>query len=284
MQHGVKSEQLRALFHGGRQLKYQKNETILRARETPRGVYLIESGVIKIYSLSKRRDEHVHHIFGPGDFFPIVWPFRRSIRLRTRVTGVQRSATHVSVCTSQGAVERFDALLLACHSDHALALLEDPGEAERQVLGAFAYQGNEVLLHTDTRLMPRRQRAWSAWNYLACPEQAELPVSVTYWINRLQPLPFRTPVLVTLNPGLEPRADTLIAEFEYSHPLLDGSVLAAQSGLAQLQGERRTWYAGAWLGHGFHEDGLASAHAVADAIAERESLSARTLLRMRAAA
>jgi CRP-like cAMP-binding protein len=80
MHHGVKSEKLRALFRTGRQLTYQKNETILRARETPRGVYLIESGVIKIYSLSKQRDEHVHHIFGPGDFFPIIWPFRRSIR------------------------------------------------------------------------------------------------------------------------------------------------------------------------------------------------------------
>jgi len=80
MQHGVKSEKLTALFHSGRQLTYQKNETILRARETPRGVYLIESGVIKIYSLSKRRNEHVHHIFGPGDFFPIIWPFRQSIR------------------------------------------------------------------------------------------------------------------------------------------------------------------------------------------------------------
>lgn len=80
MQHGVKSEKLRALFHSGRQLTYQKNETILRARETPRGVYLIESGIIKIYSLSKQGDEHVHHIFGPGDFFPIIWPFRRSIR------------------------------------------------------------------------------------------------------------------------------------------------------------------------------------------------------------
>ena len=130
------------------------------------------------------------------------------------------------------------------------------------------YQPNRVVLHTDVALLPRARRAWSAWNYLAADDAGgQRPVAVSYLINKLQPLPCATPVIVTLNPPIEPDPARVLREFEYSHPLLDGAALAAQAGLAQLQGERHTWYAGAWLGYGFHEDGLASAHAVADGIA-----------------
>ncbi len=193
------------------------------------------------------------------------------VRLATPVRRVRRRANHIEIDSPAARDERFDQVVFACHSDQALALLADGSPMENDLLGRVRYQPNRVLLHTDIRLMPRRRRAWSAWNYLAREAQGELPVSVTYWINRLQPLPFRTPVLVTLNPGVEPRADTLIAEFQYSHPIVKSAAVTAQQHFARLQGERRTWYAGAWLGHGFHEDGLASAHRVANGIAARAS-------------
>ena len=130
------------------------------------------------------------------------------------------------------------------------------------------YQANRVVLHTDTALLPKARRAWSAWNYLACDDPGGTrPVAVSYLINRLQPLPFITPVIVTLNPPFEPERALVLQEFEYRHPVLDEAAVVAQRGLSRLQGERRTWFAGAWLGYGFHEDGLQSAHAVAAGIA-----------------
>ena len=188
------------------------------------------------------------------------------VRLATPVRSVRRRAQAVEIATSHGS-EHFDQVVLACHSDQALVLLADPAPEETALLGRIRYRSNRVLLHTDRRLMPRRRRAWSAWNYLAADGDDERGVAVSYWLNRLQPLPFTTPVFVTLNPPFEPGPETRIAEFEYSHPLVKASAVTAQRRFAPLQGQRRTWFAGAWLGHGFHEDGLASAHAVAEGFA-----------------
>jgi uncharacterized protein len=190
------------------------------------------------------------------------------VRLSTPVRRIRRRRDCVEVSTESLRAERFDQVVLACHSDQALALLADPSREESHLLGSIRCQSNRVLLHTDTRLMPRHRRAWGAWNYLA-PEDTSSgkPVAVSYWLNRLQPLPFRTPLMVTLNPPFEPRTETLIAEFEYAHPMVKGVSETAQQRIAHLQGEQRTWYAGAWMGHGFHEDGLASAHIVAEGIA-----------------
>lgn len=199
------------------------------------------------------------------------------LRLSTPVRRVRRHAGFVEIDSEAAAGERFDEVVLACHSDQALPLLPDASRTEAQLLGSVRYQRNRVLLHTDECLMPRRRRAWAAWNYLAIGDRRDRPVSVSYWLNKLQPLPFRTPVFITLNPPLEPRPGTLIAEFEYSHPLLKAATVTAQQRFAQLQGERRTWYAGAWLGHGFHEDGLASAHTVAQGIAARSSTATAEL-------
>jgi predicted NAD/FAD-binding protein len=162
---------------------------------------------------------------------------------------------------------RYDAVFMACHSDQALRLLADPSRGETALLSSVRYQPNRVVLHTDASLLPSRRRAWSAWNYLtsASPDGTR-PAAVSYLINRLQPLPFRTPVIVTLNPPREPDPAQVLQEFEYSHPVLDGDAVHAQRMFGALQGERHTWYAGAWLGHGFHEDGLKSAHAVAAGI------------------
>jgi uncharacterized protein len=194
------------------------------------------------------------------------------VRLSTPVRRIRRRRDCVEVSSESLRGERFDQVVLACHSEQALALLADPSREESQLLGSIRCQSNRVLLHTDTRLMPRHRRAWAAWNYLA-PDDASSgkPVAVSYWLNRLQPLPFRTPLMVTLNPPFDPQPGTLIAEFEYAHPMVKGVSQTAQQRLAHLQGDRRTWYAGAWMGHGFHEDGLASAHIVAEGIAEEIS-------------
>jgi predicted NAD/FAD-binding protein len=199
------------------------------------------------------------------------------VRLSMPVRKVRRYANHVEIDTPATAGERFDQVVLACHSDQSLALLADASRLETDLLDSVRYQPNRVLLHTDSRLMPRRRRAWSAWNYLASSERGNPPVCVTYWINKLQPLPFDTPVLVTLNPPIEPSPDRLIAEYEYSHPIVKSKAVTAQQQFAHLQGQRRTWYAGAWLGYGFHEDGLASAHLVAQGIAARLMTAAAEL-------
>ena len=195
----------------------------------------------------------------------------RDVRLATPVSAVHRRNGRVEIEFVQLGVayhQTFDAVVLACHSDQALGLLADASTVERELLGEIRYQPNRVLLHTDAALMPRSRRAWSAWNYLAAPDpQRTRPVAVTYWINKLQPLPFRTPVLVTLNPPFDPAPHTILAEFEYSHPLHDRRAVAAQARIASLQGQGNTWFAGAWLGDGFHEDGLKSGYAAAAAIA-----------------
>jgi predicted NAD/FAD-binding protein len=184
-------------------------------------------------------------------------------RLATPVRGVRRVDGGVLV-TSRDGTERFDDVVLASHSDQSLALLADPSDAEAAVLGAIRYQRNRAVLHTDTSLLPTRRSAWAAWNYeraaASAPEQAS--VCLHYWLNRLQPLPFETPVVVSLNPVREPRADRVHAEFDYAHPVFDAAAIRAQQRVADLQGHRGTWFCGAWTRYGFHEDGLMSGQAV----------------------
>lgn len=186
------------------------------------------------------------------------------IRLSTPVTRIQREAGVVSVETPRG-VYRYDQIVFATHSDQTLALLGDEASAdERALLGAVRYQPNRAVLHTDPALLPRSRATWSAWNYLCgTAESGQHAVSVSYLINRLQPLPFSQPVVVSLNPLIEPDRRKLIAEFDYAHPVFDHAAIDAQARLRRLQGHRNTWFCGAWLGYGFHEDGLRSAIEVA---------------------
>ena len=128
------------------------------------------------------------------------------------------------------------------------------------------YQPNPAWLHTDTKLMPRRRKVWSAWNYLAGAASAgQRPVCVSYWLNQLQALPFDTPVMVTLNPHVPPASGTVLDKFDYAHPIMDQATIRSQQQLAHIQGNGGLWYAGAWTGYGFHEDGLKSALRVATA-------------------
>ena len=215
---------------------------------------------------------------GGRDYVDRIAARLSDVRRATPIRRIRRCGNHVEVDTPVSTAERFDEVVMACHSDQALALLTDASREEASLLGSVRFQTNSVALHTDTRLMPKCRRAWSAWNHLSVDDAAgERPVAVSYWLNELQRLPFKTPLLCTLNPPFPPRGETLIAEFEYSHPLVKSAVVTAQQKFAHLQGRRHTWYAGAWLGYGFHEDGLASAHVVAQGIAASSKIVAAEL-------
>ncbi len=189
------------------------------------------------------------------------------VRIGEPVVSVTRTGGKVQVASRHGRA-LYDEVVLASHSDQSLRLLEDADTDERSVLAAVRYQPNRALLHTDTDLMPANRKVWSAWNYLSDGGRHDTPaaVSVTYLINKLQPLPFDTPVLVSLNPLLPPREEKTIAEFEYMHPIFDARAVDAQRRLPTVQGKRGVWFAGAWTGYGFHEDGLKSGLAVAGAL------------------
>jgi uncharacterized protein len=193
----------------------------------------------------------------------LIEPFRKNIRLSTPVVAVIRDAVGVEVVETGGEKSRFDHVVLATHADQALALLADPSDNERRILGAFRYARNEAVLHRDASLMPRRRAAWAAWNYLADGDDATGP-SVTYWMNRLQQLKDAPPLFVTLNPRRQLRPDTVIRRDFYEHPMSDLDGHAAQARLWTLQGGRRTWFCGAHFGAGFHEDGLQAGLAVAE--------------------
>jgi predicted NAD/FAD-binding protein len=186
------------------------------------------------------------------------------VRLATPVAAVRRGLQSVEIRDTRGAVETFDDVVIASHADQALALLGDASAEERRLLGAFRYSRNVTILHSDASLMPRRRAVWSSWNYIGGHDDSENCPSVTYWMNSLQNIPQSTPLFVTLNPPREPR-DELHREI-YEHPLFDAAAIAAQRQLWSLQGRRNTWFAGAYFGAGFHEDGLQAGLAVAEAL------------------
>jgi predicted NAD/FAD-binding protein len=174
------------------------------------------------------------------------------------------------VATDHGS-ERFDEVVLACHSDQSLALLADASAEECAVLGAIRYQPNRAVLHTDTSVLPRRRRAWAAWNYERATDRAQedARVCLHYLINRLQPLPWQTPVIVSLNPLRSIRPDAVLGEWDYAHPVFDRAAVHAQARVPSLQGRSHVWFCGAWTRYGFHEDGLLSGLAVVRHLRQR---------------
>jgi predicted NAD/FAD-binding protein len=185
-------------------------------------------------------------------------------RLNTPVTQVTRNAQGVSV-HAQGQSESFDKVVFATHSDQSLAMLGDASGLERDTLGAIRYQANRAVLHTDTSVLPRKRRAWAAWNYQrsANARQDAAQVCLHYLINMLQPVPFAQPVVVSLNPVVEIAPSHVHASFDYAHPVFDVAAIRAQRQVVALQGHNNTYFCGAWTGYGFHEDGLKSGLAVA---------------------
>ncbi|HMB58792.1 MAG TPA: FAD-dependent oxidoreductase, partial [Xanthomonadales bacterium] len=195
----------------------------------------------------------------------LVAGHRERIRLNTPVKWLKRHADRVEVKTTGAAPESFDQVILACHSDQALALLADPSPEEREVLGAIAYQRNEAVLHTDHSLMPRRPRAWAAWNY-HIPATAETSgrVALTYNMNILQSLETEETYCVTLNHTDAIAASKIIRRLDYSHPIFNERTLLAQQRQREINGVRRSYYCGAYWRYGFHEDGVVSAMAALD--------------------
>lgn len=194
-------------------------------------------------------------------------PYAAGLRRKCPVVGIRRHPHGVVVRDEQGHEDRFDDVVLATHADQALALLDDPSPAERQILGAFKYQPNTAVLHRDRSLMPKRRRAWASWNYLASSHPGDRHrVSVTYWMNRLQNLDPADPIFVSLNPLAPPAPDATAAFFAYDHPQFDSAALDAQRRLSSIQGRHKTWFCGSYCGYGFHEDGLAAGLAVAEAL------------------
>lgn len=183
------------------------------------------------------------------------------VRLSCPVLGVRRDADGVVVATRDGPLA-FDQVVLACHGDQALALLDAPTEAERQILGAMRFQKNDTVLHTDARLLPRRRAAWAAWNALVFPEPGQ-PCTVTYHMNQLQSLDAPEPFCVSLNCTDRIDPDKVLARMQYEHPIYTHASVAAQARRGEINGTDRVWFAGAYWGFGFHEDGMRSAVEVA---------------------
>jgi len=195
-------------------------------------------------------------------------PFGHRIRLRAPVRAISRADDHVLVSVGGAEPMRFDHVVLATHSDQALALLADASQREREILSAIPYQSNEAVLHTDVRLLPRRRRAWASWNYHLFDEPPAR-TTVTYHMNRLQSLSAEREFCVTLNQTARIDPDTVIKRIEYAHPVYTPGGVRAQARVAEISGWRRTHFCGAYWGWGFHEDGVRSALRVGAAFGAR---------------
>ena len=196
---------------------------------------------------------------------------RQGVDLRpgTPVAGVRREPGGVLVRPHGGTWEFFDEVVFATHSDDTLRLISDPTPDEQRLLSAIRYQPNQAVLHADASVMPHRRKVWSSWNYVEPKGPRADRIDLTYWMNRLQPIPQDDPLFVTLN-GTQPIREDLIHDVTtFRHPVFDRAALAAQTDLARINGQNRTWFTGAWMKNGFHEDGFASAVDVATALTAR---------------
>ncbi len=194
--------------------------------------------------------------------------FGGTLLLNRPVRTVQRLADRVVITDAAGCLAAFDHVVLACHADQALGMLADASPVEREVLGAFSYQRNDVLLHTDTAVLPRRRRAWASWNYHV-PHEERDAVSVTYDMNRLQGIEAPVQFNVTLNDAGLVHPDRVLSHYTYEHPVFTPGRGAAQERHAELVGVNRTSFCGAYWGYGFHEDGVRSGLAVAETLGRR---------------
>jgi predicted NAD/FAD-binding protein len=194
---------------------------------------------------------------------PLTESFREQIRLSTPVQSIERHAEHVDIHLGDGEAERFDHVVIACHSDQALRMLAQPRAIERELLGAFPYQANETVLHTDESLLPTRKRAWGSWNYRIRSDNSDA-VAITYHMNMLQSISSPTQYCVTLNETDRIDPDKVLRRFMYHHPIFTLERDAAQARHAEVIGSNRTSFCGAYWGYGFHEDGVRSGVRVAE--------------------
>jgi hypothetical protein len=185
---------------------------------------------------------------------------------RHPIRSIARRPDGIHVTGEDGESRRFDHVVIATQADQALGMLADPSVDERRLLGAFSYVSNDVVLHSDPALMPRRRKVWSSWNYMSRGCGGGRQLAVTYWMNLLQSIPQRSLLFVTLNPHREIGAGAILRRSNYRHPRFNAGAMAAQKQLWSMQGVRNTWFCGSYFGAGFHEDGLQAGLAVAEAL------------------
>lgn len=222
-------------------IRFCENHGLLQLRDRPAWRSVIGGSRSYVARLTARYGDRIH--IGRG------------------VCGVRRDENGVRLRDESGREIRHDHVVIAAHADEALAMLGDPSAEESLLLGALRYGANDAVMHSDSSLMPRRKSAWAAWNYIGGRDRA---LCVTYWMNRLQGLPEEHPIFVTLNPPRQPASELVIHRERYAHPIFDAAAMRAQRRLWSLQGQRRTWFCGAYFGAGFHEDGLQAGLAVAE--------------------
>ncbi|MEH6525211.1 MAG: FAD-dependent oxidoreductase [Sneathiella sp.] len=193
------------------------------------------------------------------------------VKLNTAVVAIHNENGGVLVEIRNGTVQRFDEVVVATHADQALSMISNPSQLQQKLLGSFPYERNLAVLHTDESLMPKRKRAWASWNYLNSRSEVQdkQQLSVTYWMNKLQNFISDKNFLVTLNPSQPLAPGSIIRSFPYEHPLFDSAAIAAQHMLWNLQGKNNLWFCGSYFGYGFHEDGIQSGLAVAEALGGR---------------
>lgn len=190
----------------------------------------------------------------------ITAPYKDNIKYNRAVKSVSRSDEGVIVKDIHTNDHIFDQVIFACHSDQAMAMLSDPSSQEKEIIGAIKYQPNDMVLHSDLSFMPKAKKAWSSWVYQSEDKtDSSGNVSLSYWMNNLQPLNTTTPVIITLNPAREPDPALVYDRYNFEHPVFDQKAIEAQSKIDNIQGTNNTWYCGAWQRYGFHEDGLLSA-------------------------
>ena len=231
-------------FPAGTFLRFFKNHGLLTVRDQPQW-----------YTVTGGSRAYVHKLTAG---------FADKIRLNMAARSVLRSADGVFVTDIGGQKHAFDRVIFASHADETLRMIENPTPEETSVLGAFSYQDNEAVLHSDASLMPKNKACWASWVYLSEKKISDTPsVSLTYWMNNLQKLPPETPLFVTLNPGRAPAPALVHDHHKFSHPVFTREAVSAQACLPTLQGKNRSHFCGAWTRYGFHEDGLMSGVAVA---------------------
>ncbi|KJS19424.1 MAG: NADH-ubiquinone oxidoreductase subunit 6 [Hoeflea sp. BRH_c9] len=215
----------------------------------------------------------------------LLAPLGDRLRLGAGVISVRRTIDGVDILDTTGRSECFDKVIVACHTDQALRILDRPTPEERQILTAIPYGPNRVVLHRDERLMPKRKKVWASWNYLRSSDQrSDANVAVSYWMNRLQGIDASRPLFVTLNPDREPRSELVFGDYSFDHPQFGANAMEVQARLKAIQGDNHTHFAGAWTGYGFHEDGLNSGIAAAEALGATLPWRASALARMEEAA
>ncbi|MGB3555247.1 MAG: FAD-dependent oxidoreductase [Jannaschia sp.] len=194
------------------------------------------------------------------------------IRLGAPVRGIRRGPEGAEIRLDGAEWEGFDDVILATHSDDSLSMLADPSEAETRLLSSVRYQTNAAITHSDRSLMPRRRKCWASWNYAEPAGARPDGIGLTYWMNRLQPIPMDDPLFVTLNPQVPIREEAIHDRTTFAHPVYDLPMMAAVEGLRALNGTRSTWFCGAWMHNGFHEDGYRSALDVVEALGRRDAV------------